>query len=308
MRRAILEVRTGPLTGTKAVLSAGQRLSVGRKPLADLVINDDQLSGVHFELGAEPGAEGDCCKLTDLDSRTGTWLGGERIQVGEARHGAWIRAGGTDFTLSFEAVTAPTLTFEQTLETAEEDELGPLAVRWLKQNREPRRRAAEALAARREETLRAFEAADGPRYAVLDAARTDRILVLLKESVETCRSLYEGLQGESLAHVAPYLVELPQGSGLLRRLVNEGWKQRWGIYIDYPHSFKELRRHLRRLLMVSDPDTRKSFYFRFYDPVVLDTFIPTCTVRQRAELFGEIKAFLVEGRAGEIIRHPAEVP
>ena len=60
--------------------------------------------------------------------------------------------------------------------------------------------------------------------------------------------------------------------------------------------------------LVSDPDTRKSYYFRFYDPVVLDTFIPTCTARQRAELFGEITAFLVEGRAGEILRHPAEVP
>lgn len=306
MRSAILEVRSGRLTGTKTVLSAHQRVTVGRKPLADLVIADDQLSGVHFELVAD--GERECCRLTDLASRTGTSLGGERIQVGEARHGAWIRAGSTDFTLNYEAVTPRPLTFEEGIEASEEDELGPLAIRWLHQNKEPRRIAAAALAARREETLRAFEAPDGPRYAVLDAARTDRILVLLKESVETCRSLYEGLDGESLAHVAPYLVELPPGSGLLQRLVREGWKQRWGIYIDYPHSFKELRRHLRRLLMVSDPDTRKSFYFRFYDPVVLDTFIPTCTARQRVELFGEIKAFLVEGRAGEIIRHPAEVP
>lgn len=304
MPRAILEVRSGPLVGTKSVLSANQRLRVGRKPFADLVIADDHLSGVHFELAVE----GDRCQLTDLKSRTGTTLGGRPIHSDEVRNGAWIRAGGTDFSVHFEAVTPPPLDFETVLLNSEDDEVEPLAARWLRQNREPRRRAVAALAARREQTLQAFQGADGPRYAVLDTARSDRILVLLKESVEACRSLYEGLEGESLAHVAPYLVELPPGSGLLERLVREGWEQRWGIFIDYPHSFKELRRHLRRLLMVSDADTKKSYYFRFYDPVVLNAFIPNSTVKQRSELFGEIRAFLTEGREGQIVRHAAEAP
>lgn len=303
MQRAILEVRSGRLIGTKTVLSANQRLTVGRKPLADFVVPDDRMSGIHFELALDEGR----CRVSDLQSNGGTLLGGQRVTEGEARNGAWIRAGGTDFTLHFEATTPPPIDFESYLDDAEEDEVDPAMALWLQANREPRRRLAAALAARKEKAIQALGGADGPRYVVLDTARSERILVLLQESVEPCRSLYEGLEGDALAHVAPYLVELPPGSGLLARLVREGWEKRWGIFIDFPHSFKELRRHLRRLLIVGDADSRQSYYFRFYDPVVLDAFVPTCSVKQRGELFGEIRAFLVEGPLGQIVRHPGEV-
>ena len=304
MQRAILEVRSGRLIGTKAVLSANQRLSVGRKPLADFVVPDNRMSGVHFEIALD--AEG--CRVSDLESNGGTLLGGQKVTAGEARNGAWIRAGETDFTLHFEATTPPPIDFESYLDDAEEDEVEPAMAGWLRENREPRRRLAAALAARKEKAIQALGGEGGPRYVVLDTARSERIRVLLQESVEPCRSLYEGLEGDSLAHVAPYLVELPPGSGLLARLIREGWEKRWGTFIDYPRSFKELRRHLRRLLIVADTDSRQSFYFRFYDPVVLDAFVPTCSVKQRVELFGEIRAFFVEGRLGEVVRHPGEVP
>jgi pSer/pThr/pTyr-binding forkhead associated (FHA) protein len=304
VRRAILEVRLGSESGRKAILTPGMVLRVGRTDSADLMIpKDPQLSGVHFELSWD-GAR---CKLRDLKSAKGTQLGGQRVEEGDVRHGSWIRAGGTDFMVHFEAVTPPPLDFESYLDDAADDEVEPLAARWLRANREPRRRAAEAKGARRQQALRALRAADGPRYAVLDAARTERIRVLLKESVESYRSLYEGIQGEALAHVAPYLVELPLGSSLLERLVLEGWEERWGIFIDYPGSFKELRRHLRRLLMIADDDTRQKYYFRSYDPGVLRAFIPTCTAKQRSEFFGEIRAFIAEGEAGELLRFEAEV-
>jgi hypothetical protein len=58
--------------------------------------------------------------------------------------------------------------------------------------------------------------------------------------------------------------------------------------------------------MVADADTRKKYYFRFYDPVVLRAFVPTCTTKQRAELFGDARAFLVEGESGEVARFGAE--
>lgn len=304
MQRAILEVRSGRLVGTKTVLTENQRVTVGRKPLADIVVPDAQMSGIHFEIALEEGR----CRLADLESRGGTMLGGQRVTEGEAQNGAWIRAGVTDFTLHFEATTPPPIDFESYLDDAEDDEVDPAMAVWLRENREPRRRQAVALAARKEKAIQALGGPDGPRFVVLDTARSERIGVLLRESVEPCRSLYEGLEGEALAHVAPYLVELPPGSLLLARLVREGWEKRWGTFIDFPHSFKELRRHLRRLLIVGDADSRQTYYFRFYDPVVLDAFIPTCSVKQRGELFGEIRAFCLEGRLGEVVRHPGEVP
>jgi hypothetical protein len=303
MQRAILEMRRGPENGAKAVLSPGERIRVGRKPRAQWIVRDDQMSGVHFEVEWD-GAR---CEVRDLKSATGTLVSGDKIAApAEIGNGGWIRAGGTDFMVYFEAATPPPVDDDAYLDDAEEGEVEPLAWLWLEQNREPRRLAREALAARREAALQKLQSVDGPLFAVVDAARSDRILVLVRESVERYQSLYEGVEGEALAHVAPHLVELPKGSGLLQRLVREGWEGRWASFLETSLSFKQLRRHLRRFLMVADADTRKRMYFRFYDPVVLRTFIPTCTPKQRAEFFGDITAFYVEDANGNVARFGAE--
>lgn len=300
MQRVILEVRTGRGNGTKSVLAKDDRIRVGRVERADMVVPDSKMSGVHFEVSWD----GERCHLRDLDSAGGTLLGGQRVTAGEVPHGGWIRAGGTDFTLHFEGATPPPLDFDTYLDDAEDDEVAPIVADWLRENREPRRTAALARAARREEALSELTRA-APRFAVLDAARSGRIRVLLTEAVERSRSLYEGIEGDSLAHVAPYLVELTPGSRLFAQLVREGWEQRWGIFIDAPCSFKEMRRHLRRLLLVADDDSNKSFYFRFYDPVVLGAFMPESTVKQRSEIFGEVRGYFAESETGEVLRfHP----
>ena len=205
-----------------------------------------------------------------------------------------------------EASTPPPTDDEAYFDDAEEGEIEPLAWQWLEQNREARSLARQSLAARRETALQKLEAVDGRLFAIVDAARDDRILILVRESVERYQSLYEGTDGEALEHVAPHLVELPKGSGLLRRLVREGWENRWASFMETNLSFKELRRHLRRFLMVADADTRKKMYFRFYDPGVLRTFVPASTVKQRSEFFGEINAFYVENESGDVARFGAE--
>ena len=303
MQRAILEMRRGPGGGTKAVLGPGERIRVGRKPRAQWIIADDQMSGAHFEVEWD----GVRCEVRDLQSASGTLVSGDKIKAPvEVHNGSWIRAGSTDFMVYFEAATPPPTDDDAYLDDAEEGEVDELVWRWLEQNRDSRRQAREALAVRRESALRKLQEIDGPLYAVVDAARTDRLLVLIRESVEQYRSLYEGVEGEAMAHVAPFLVELQRGSGLLQRLVREGWEGRWASFIETSLSFKELRRHLRRFLLVADADTRKKMYFRFYDPVVLRTFIPTCTPKQRAEFFGDIKTFYVEAEDGNVARFDAE--
>jgi len=305
MQRVILEMRRGAENGTKAILGPGDRIRVGRKPRAQWIVSDDQMSGVHFEVEWD-GAR---CEVRDLKSATGTLVGGEKIvRPAEIGNGGWIRAGGTDFMVYLEASTPPFMDDEAYFDDAEEGEIEPLAWQWLEENRQLRRAAREALAARREVALQKLETIAGPLFAVVDAARDDRILILVRESVERYQSLYEGTDGEALEHVAPHLVELPKGSGLLRRLVREGWENRWASFIETALSFKELRRHLRRFLMVADADTRKKMYFRFYDPGVLRSFLPASTVKQRAEFYGEIQAFYVENENGAVARFGAEEP
>jgi hypothetical protein len=54
--------------------------------------------------------------------------------------------------------------------------------------------------------------------------------------------------------------------------------------------------------MVMNDQTGERMYFRFYDPQALRLFLPTCAPRQRAQFFGEIGAFLVESKDGDLWR------
>jgi len=150
-------------------------------------------------------------------------------------------------------------------------------------------------------------AAAGKLYAVVDTAREDRLLVLLRESVDRSQSLYDGVEGLAMSEVAPYLVQIAPNSTLLAHLVMEGWRKRWGIYFVSDDSFAAARRHLRRLLMVEDEDGQP-LYFRFYDPRVLAAFVPTCTDIQRGAIFGDIETFLIEGHRGELMAIPRDAP
>jgi hypothetical protein len=253
-RRLLVEIRGGPLALRRAVVAPGSALRVGRTSLADLVVpHDEQMSQVHCEIRWD-GAR---CEVRDAGSATGTQLGGQRIDVAEARSGSWIRAGATDLLVYFEHVAPPGAP------------RGPYG-------------ALREIASR------------GQLFALLDAARSDRALSILQTSADEYASLYEGLQSETLADEAPYLVRLDAESRLLPRLLDEGWGESWGIYVEAPSSLRELRGHLRRLLYVMNEQDGQPMYFRFYDPRVLRAFLPIATPRQVEEIFGPIERFLVE--------------
>lgn len=266
--RLIVQIHGDRRGARKAILAPGATLRIGRSERADLVVpHDAQVAPAHFELRWD-GAR---CLLRDLGSSAGTLLQGERVSEGVVTSGAWIRVGHTDLSVHVEAHTPPT----QPAEAPVEARVGALS----SLRREP-----------------------GPLFAIVDASRGARLLTLLRESVDEQRSLYDGVKGEALARVAPTLVALRRDSGLLDRLVREGWGARWAIYLACARPFDELRRHLRRFLLVEDDDSGERFYFRFYDPRTLRAFLPTCTPRQREDFFGEIQGFLLEGERGELLR------
>lgn len=280
MTRAIVEVCHGPQAGRKIVLDPGTRLSIGRTERADIELaGDAQMSGAHFELAWD----GTTCLVRDLGSVAGTLLGGLRVDEAEVPHGGWIRAGVTDFRVHVEDHTPPPL----------EDDDAPMETH---AEIEAKESALVALAER---------AASEMLYAVVDPSREERILVLLRESVDRCQSLYDGIEGLAMAEVAPYLVHVSADSSLLGHLVMEGWRKRWGIFLVADETFAEVRRHLRRLLMVED-ENRQPLYFRFYDPRVLGAFLPTCTEQQRGAVYGDIEVFLIEGPRGELVEIPRE--
>src|SRR5215831_5589603 len=260
-----LENETGKSRG-RLVLKTGQFMRVGRKLPADLTGNeDDFMSSLHFLIECKA----DSCRISDMESRNGTFLNGARITDAILRDGDVIVAGRTRFRVHIqveEGAEAPRV--------GSPDFTGVLGEGTLDLHREPRD-LREILSPQPGEHL----------YALLDAARDDRVLELLRESKERYQSLYEGQQGEDLANFAPYLVELPQGSPLLDSLINEGWGKSWGVYLTSAKSFEEVRRHFRRFLLVRAEDGRE-LYFRFYDPRVLQVFLLTCDTQQLKEFCG----------------------
>ncbi len=266
VRRAIVEILWGPLGASKVVVAPGQTLRVGRSQRADLAVpHDVRMSAEHFAVTWD----GERCRVRDLGSHAGTLVDGARIDEIEVASGTCVRAGGTMLRVSFEAIaTLPPM-----------DEARAAALRVL--------------------------GAIGSLFAIVDASAGARPLQILREAIDEPRSLYEGLRGEALAGSAPYLVALAPGSGLLTRLVAEGWGARWGIYLACSRPLRDLRRHFRRFLIVEDDDTGARYIFRFYDPRTLRVFLPTCTPRQREDFFGDVIAFFAEGERGEVLRFDA---
>ncbi len=135
---------------------------------------------------------------------------------------------------------------------------------------------------------------DATVYALLDAARDDRIYDLVRRSKLDYRCLYQGRQPPVLARAAPYIVSLGRGSRLTRQIVELGWGKSWGVFLRSPVILQDLRRHFLKLLRVRD-ETGRVFLFRFYDPRVLRRFLPTCTLPELRFLFGPVERFRLEG-------------
>lgn len=298
--RCILEVRWGKLGGTKAVIEPGKSLRVGRTARADFEIpHDAKMSNVHFELSWD----GKTATLRDLDSQAGTQLHGETVKEGSVRHGGWIHAGETDFLVYIEGNTPAPSSDDEDDEDSPADEPMELSANKLESKQASRRAAERALA-----FMRGLSA-QKPLYAVLDAARDERILVLMREAVEQHRSLYEGTEGEAYEDVAPYIVgPLAPDARLLERLVMEGWGKRWGFFCTSRVAPVEVRRHWRRFLMAELGERSGRVYFRFYDPWVWRMFLPMCTPKQSEDLFRDIDGVYCEGTLGEPLSFSADAP
>jgi hypothetical protein len=134
-------------------------------------------------------------------------------------------------------------------------------------------------------------------FALVDAARDERIYpALLKADCEwVC--LYRGDAAVTMAEVAPYLIELDARASFTSWLIEKGWGNSWGLFLHAIVALERLQAHFRRLLMAQMPDGKK-VYFRFYDPRVLRAYLPTCTAPETEMVFGPVGCFIVEKEEG----------
>ena len=274
-----LRIESGDAAGRAIPVPAGPMLRVGRLNSADVRLTDDPtLSGEHFGVRLDDAGG----HVQDLGSRFGTLVNGTKVAGAALRDGDEIRAGRTLFSVSLVGVLMDspfvgTRTFTPPAGTV----VAPTPA------------AAAPLAPAKAAALAHLRAMPGPLYAILDAACEPTVPGRLGRAGLEYESLYEGGRGDELAAFGPWLVELPPGTPFLDELVRDGWGASWAVYLTCDAALPEVRRHLRKFLIAKLPDGRQ-VYFRYYDPRVLRTYLPTCTAAEVAEFVGPLRRLACE--------------
>lgn len=137
-------------------------------------------------------------------------------------------------------------------------------------------------------------------FALLDAARDDAIYSKLMASTVESVCLFRGENAVEMAHVAPYLVRLEQDDPFTHWVIDHGWGDSWGIFVESSATIGELKRHFRSILQVYDEEGN-SLFFRYYDPRVLRVYLPTCNESELKIFFGEINRYVAEGEDGDAV-------
>lgn len=134
---------------------------------------------------------------------------------------------------------------------------------------------------------------------LLDGARDPEIASLVRSSGLDYTCLYSGALHPRLAAAAPYLVQLNPAAPATARLLRRGWGQAWGIFTigAAPATLDRQRLHFKKFLRVQTADG-KLLAFRYYDPRVLNIYLPTCTNDEVRTLLGPVARLISESDAG----------
>ena len=138
---------------------------------------------------------------------------------------------------------------------------------------------------------------DGPEacYVVLDTAKFPLLPDLLEDSGCAFRCLFKGPAEEELGAVAPWIVELQEGSAFTRRLFtrtgtgSDLWSDSASFFIRSRASLDEMWRHFRKFTRVSNGTGAWNF-FRFWDNPISSTFLTLANRPEAQPLVGPMFA------------------
>ncbi len=285
--RVILEVISGPESGRRLPLRAGQKLRVGRTEWADLAVpSDGKMSGEHFLLETI-GAD---CYLEDLGSTNGTQLNGRPVEARSAlRHDDRILAGQTEFRVLVEG-GAPLEALAEPPSAATAGSLSaparptPGSVRYSVQTSNSglstmRGKASQIPPAQ----VAALLGAEYPLYVVVDFHRIEQPL---PESLSKPEYLFHWLPEESRMKLSPVLLS-PGDEADRLEWIEKGWGQDALVCLFSTREQAELVEHLRRTAGA------------FARPTVLTPQLQLAAPDAMEHLFLGIDAAMVEGRTAE---------
>lgn len=284
--RIVLEVMDGPLAGKTVELSPGETVTVGRTAKSQLMLaHDSFLSGLHFLV--------ECTEmngvLRDCNSSNGTWINGEKVAERPIQQGDQISAGQTRFKITMD---------ENTLSDNTRTSTVLFSIPKLDDMRMPDGSMtsvseAKALTEEQQNVIEYLRRAPAPLYAILNGNVEERVPHILIGCGELYQYLPEGLNFGDNVPPAVYLAHVPTNSALLPKLVQEGWGKHWILFFTCMHPFAEIRKHLRQFILLQT-DEGKRFFFRYYDPRLLQFFLTSCSTQEITQFFGPIQCMVME--------------
>lgn len=141
-------------------------------------------------------------------------------------------------------------------------------------------------------------------YSVVDGAKDYKLALASRDLLgEPLRPLFEDAPAH-MDRVGPYLARIQCCNRYpdYMRLWAERMGDNAGILLLSSAWPKVIRAHLRSIFTVYD-EMGSMFYFRYYDPRVIRTYLPTCTAKESRQFFGPIRSILVEDEAVGVMRH-----
>ncbi|MCP4246451.1 MAG: DUF4123 domain-containing protein [bacterium] len=148
-------------------------------------------------------------------------------------------------------------------------------------------------------TLAAHAVSATSWHAIIDAAQDKTAPQRAAAMGLRTQSLYEGEFGRQLDDVAPHLVSLSLQDEFAEWLF-DNWGGNHGVLLQSKAPFTQLRRHLRKYLLVKNEEGRK-YRFRYYDPRVLRSFLPSCSREEGTAFFGPVARYYTADRSGTAV-------
>ena len=302
-----LRVVRGPRLGEVFSIGTGEQIVVGRSREASIPIDSPGLSRRHFSLYFD----GDTCWLRDLESRNGVRVNGIRVAETAVREGDTIDAGETGYVIERAArrrivdVTAGEEGSEAARAGSDADLSGPsestlMLPLPIYEAVAPTMIAEGAtiptgtlLAA----LVKAVSGTPARLYAIIDGAQAFQLAFTARLMGNRLYTLFSGALAVDLSHVGPCVVEFDRPEQFLHKWVDAIGRNA-GVLFAADGDLRTLYPHLRHIFIVKDEEGQE-YFFRFYDPRVLRTFVSTCTPDELREFFGPIQRWFVEGEGGD---------
>lgn len=144
-------------------------------------------------------------------------------------------------------------------------------------------------------------------FAVVDAARDDKIHHMLQTYESDCYSLYFGDEAENLESVSPYLLKLKEGDLFTDWYIKNVYGNTASILMTSTNNELELQAHLQNYakpLMEFETDEGIKFqeiFFAFYDPRVFPNYLRSISLEHRVAFLKPFQAVFYEGIKAKIL-------